>query len=75
MNYNYLYITEGGETVFLVTGEPTEVDKKCVEMGQLTIIRLSDMTELTQEETWEPIETGVMDGISDPSGPYHWLKK
>lgn len=73
MTPKYLFITEGGEQVFVVSDEITEHDKKCVAFGHLSIVRLADLHEMNQRGEWEQVEVGVLH--SDPSneglGPYH----
>jgi hypothetical protein len=68
----YLFIAEGGERIFTVNNELTDVDIACVNLGQIYVIRLSDMKELTPDGTWESISKGEINATDDPSGSFHW---
>jgi hypothetical protein len=70
----YLFITEGGDRDFVIDGEITEEDRKCVTAGILTIYRLGDLCELSQQGEWIPIPTGKShEGYPNEGiGPFHY---
>lgn len=62
----YLFITEGGGQIFTVNDEPTSEDIKCLGVGILSIIRLSDMHFMSADGQWSPVGRGELVLHSDP---------
>lgn len=73
MKPKYLYISEGGAIIFTSSDAPTPLDLKCVSLGTLYIVRLSDMTEVMEDGNWIGIDKGILCNTPDNSEKYHWL--
>jgi hypothetical protein len=70
MSEKYLYISEGGENVFMVEGSPTQMDIDSVGDGLLAIIRLSDMKEMEDRDKWVPLKRGTIHDYGN--GDFYW---
>ena len=58
MDPKYLYIDSENQVVFFSRDEPTPGDCGFVEVGLLSIIRLSDFTHVDRKGRWQKIKEG-----------------